>query len=362
MDTFGQKLKQAVDKGCLRLEDVAQATGLDIVHIEALVRDDHGALPEDDTVTEGLQAFARLVDVDPDEVINDYRREREDYRRTALTDVDVAVVRDAPRDPDVVTQQPASRPARSPLLFALGAAALILAVAGFMWLWSSGRNETAPANAVSRNEVPMASAASPDAAGVQPAPVAEMEASAGPGIVPDGSSPVSRDQAQAAAMGTSEPSAPSETSKPVANVAPVVTAPAIGNFQTTTSVAPSPIAPPVSEAVMPSGLAIPHHGVGTGVVNHALIGEAERFAEGTRVWFWTWVDGATVGATIQHVWLHEGREMLSVPLRLGGERWRTQSYKNMHPGSTGQWVVEARDETGRVLARQAFQCFGPATD
>ena len=94
MDTFGQKLKQAVDKRDLRLEDVAQATGLDIVHIEALVRDDHGALPEDDTVTEGLQAFARLVDVDPDEVINDYRREREDHRRTALTDVDVAVVRD----------------------------------------------------------------------------------------------------------------------------------------------------------------------------------------------------------------------------------------------------------------------------
>ena len=113
---------------------------------------------------------------------------------------------------------------------------------------------------------------------------------------------------------------------------------------------------------MPSGLVIAHHGVGTGVVNHELIGEADRFADGTRVWFWTWVNGATAGETIHHVWLYEGREMLSVPLKLGGERWRTQSYKNLHPGSTGQWVVEARDETGGVLARRVFQCFGPATN
>ncbi len=123
---------------------------------------------------------------------------------------------------------------------------------------------------------------------------------------------------------------------------------------------PTAPAPPAENAVLPSGLVIPHHGVGTGVVNHQLIGEAERFAEGTQVWFWTWIGGATSGQTIHHVWLHEGRELLSVPLRLGGVRWRTQSHKTLHPGTTGHWAVEARDETGRVLARQDFQCFKPA--
>jgi hypothetical protein len=105
-----------------------------------------------------------------------------------------------------------------------------------------------------------------------------------------------------------------------------------------------------------------HHGVGTGVVNHELVGEATQFTEGTRVWFWTSVEGATSGQTILHVWLHEGQEVLSVSLRLGGVRWRTQSYKNLHSGTTGRWAVEARDEAGRVLARREFQSFRPAAD
>lgn len=303
METFGQKLKQAVESQGLRLEDVAQATGLDILYLKALERDDHGALPDDDSVTEGLQAFARLVDVDPDGVIDDYLRERENYRRAAPTNVEVAVVRDAPQVPDVVMQRPASRSARSLGLYVLGAA-LVLAVAAFVWLWSSGRHGTASTDSVSRSEVPMAPEKAPETPDVPAASVGE-------------------------AVRPSEPTAP---------------------------------APQAENAVMPSRLVIPHHGVGTGVVNHELIGEAERFAEGTRVWFWTWVEGATSGETIHHVWLHEGREMLSVPLRLGGARWRTQSYKNLHLGSTGHWVVEARDEGGRLLARRALQCFRPAAD
>ncbi len=136
-----------------------------------------------------------------------------------------------------------------------------------------------------------------------------------------------------------------------------VTTSATAPAATTTPRQPvAPVPAPV-ETTTASGLAIPHHGVGTGVVNHQLIGEADRFAEGSRVWYWTWVQGATPGQTIQHVWLHEGQEKLTVPLKLGGVRWRTQSYKNLHPGLTGQWRVEARDEAGRVLASRDFQCY-----
>ncbi len=289
MNTFGQNLMEAIESRGLSLEEVAQASGLDILYLKALERGDHAVLPEDESVTECLQAFARLVDVDPGEVIDAYLRERENDQRTAPTDVEVAIVRDAPQVPDVVMQRPASRPARFPGLFALGAAALVLAAAGFVWFQFSGQDEPAPADLVSRSEVP-----------------SEVP------MVPE-------------------------------------------NIPEIPVVQPTPVGSPE-----PSGLVIPHHGVGTGVVNHQLIGEAERFAEGTQVWFWTWIGGATSGQTIHHVWLHEGREMLSVPLRLGGVRWRTQSYKTLHPGTTGHWAVEARDETGRVLARQDFQCFKPA--
>jgi transcriptional regulator with XRE-family HTH domain len=329
MDTFGQKLIEVIESRGLNLEDVAQASGLGIHNLKALERGDHSALPEDESVTEGLQAFARLVDVDPVEVVDDYLRERENYRRTAPSDVEVAVVSDAPQVPDVVMQQTASRSSRSPWLFALGAAALVLVAAGFSWLQFSGRDEPAAENPVSSNAVLMAPGNMPETPDVLPSPAGEMESSAGRGVTPDGKSQLSKDQAQDAAAGLTKPAAP---------------------------------APQAGTAVMPSGLVIAHHGVGTGVVNHELIGEAERFAEGTQVWFWTWVEGATSGQAIRHVWIHEGQEALSVSLRLGGARWRTQSYKNLHSGTTGNWVVEARDEAGRVLARRNFQSFRPATD
>jgi hypothetical protein len=103
-------------------------------------------------------------------------------------------------------------------------------------------------------------------------------------------------------------------------------------------------------------MTIASHGVGTGVKDHVLTGERTEFSTGATVWFFTDVRGAGPGERIDHVWLHEGREELRVPLRIGGERWRTQSYKTLRSGSAGEWIVEARDDDGRVLARTVFRC------
>ena len=86
------------------------------------------------------------------------------------------------------------------------------------------------------------------------------------------------------------------------------------------------------------------------------MGEATRFAEGERAWFWTRIEGGGAGDSIDHVWIHEGREALVVPVEIGGARWRTNSYKILNPGSAGRWTVEARDSEGRVLARREFTC------
>ena len=81
-----------------------------------------------------------------------------------------------------------------------------------------------------------------------------------------------------------------------------------------------------------------------------------RFAEGTQVWFWTRAMNGSRGDRLDHVWLHNGVEQARISLMLGGSRWRTQSAKMLHPGSTGNWAVEARDAAGRVLARVDFAC------
>jgi len=104
-----------------------------------------------------------------------------------------------------------------------------------------------------------------------------------------------------------------------------------------------------------SRLTISEYGVGTEVVDRMLKGKADSFPEGTRVFFWTRVVGGQEGDRIHHVWIKGGKE-LKIGLSVGGSHWRTHSNKTLHAGSVGDWVVEARDYDGNVLARQAFTC------
>jgi len=55
--------------------------------------------------------------------------------------------------------------------------------------------------------------------------------------------------------------------------------------------------------------------------------------------------------------MRDGKVEQSIPLRVGGPDWRTHSTKTL--GRPGEWAVEARDESGRVLARASFTCTPP---
>jgi len=121
--------------------------------------------------------------------------------------------------------------------------------------------------------------------------------------------------------------------------------------------------PPVRRVERPSptpsrtlGLSITDQDVGTGVQDRQLVGQSDRFTEGTQVWFWNFVEGGSSGEKIDHVWLREGVEAARIPLTLGGPRWRTYSSKTLRAGSAGRWAVEARNDTGRILARREFTC------
>jgi hypothetical protein len=115
---------------------------------------------------------------------------------------------------------------------------------------------------------------------------------------------------------------------------------------------PAPQQPQAQPA--PANLSIPSFGVGTGVENRQLVGNATSFPASTRVFFWTRVLGGRNGDTIRHVWLHEGRVISGTQLRLGGSHWRTQSRKTLR--ALGRWTAEARDAAGNVLARSEFDC------
>ena len=143
--------------------------------------------------------------------------------------------------------------------------------------------------------------------------------------------------------------------------APVAAEPAEALPEPTTSTVPVKQAEaqpraerPAAVAPTPAAMSIDEYGVGTAIKKRQLVGQADRFAAGTKVWFWTRVEGGKAGDRIEHVWLDGGQVAARIPLKIGGSSWRTYSAKTLRAGSSGAWAVEARDAEGRVLARREF--------
>jgi len=321
MPVVGSRLKAEREKRSLRLVDVAMAIKVGAHHLSALEYSDFDALPDDDQVLEFVRAYAEHLGLEADVVAGEYARELPAgrpagvaARETPCSERPRPVDEDGPgpvarREEDERPQEATAAgerriPAASRLRFgslvalAAGAAVVVLALIGWRWL-----------------------------------------------AVADGAPPLppSSEPARSGSAGDEEEQRPT---------APAPEAEAAAAVQNATGRSESPEAS-ISVA---SRLTVPECGVGTGVVDRMLVGEGTRFAEGQRVWFWTRVEGGTVGESIRHVWIHDGREMTGVVLSLGGPHWRTQSSKTLSPGSAGEWAAEARDEAGRVLARREFVC------
>ncbi len=371
MATFGQKLKEAREEKGLRLEQVSQATRVRLCYLKALERNDFDAMPQDVFVRGFVRMIANCLEVDPDLLVAEYRRERDSQRPTWEEDSPDEVVQEMSR----ILQAPREVSAtdfRRVLKFA-GFVVVVLALVGVWWIGAGSRDEARLARAELRAGTP----ASIDAA--QPPPVPSP-----------GATLVRNPQVKPAAQ--PKPAARTPASSPPAKTVPERTEPKLvapppaklpveeppqPKPAARTPAKPEPRSPvPVETAVTPLGdpgpaatpepefrpeptagrLNITEFGVGTGLRNGRLVGEGDRFTVGTRVWFLTRVVGGKPGETIHHVWKHEGHGSSGVPLTLGGEHWRTQSRKTMWEGSAGRWAVEAVDGDGRVLARREFVC------
>jgi len=112
--------------------------------------------------------------------------------------------------------------------------------------------------------------------------------------------------------------------------------------------------PPATPPPPTSHLTVLEAGFGRRVADHRLEGEGRRFESGTVVWFLTRVRGGRPGDTVRHVWTHRGRSEQSIELSLGGPDWRTYSRRRVR--ETGSWTVEVRDREDRLLARESFDC------
>ena len=321
IDTFGNRLRQERERLGITLDEVAKATKVAPHLLEALEGNDFARLPGGPFNKGFVRAYARFVGLDPEATVAAYAREEKAQGLSTP---------DAEREP----WRPLSRfvefrveDDRKTLVLDWAALQKVLLagiavglVASSAWILLRIGSDGKPALGASSPGTPTPDARAP---GATPAGSAARDAESHPAA-----GPIEPFTGSGTAASRSPSSTPSRSSR-------------------------VPGAPPASR------LSVSESGVGTAVVNRQLLGQGDRFEEGTRIWFWTRTVGGKAGDRLRHVWLHKGRPVASHERTVGGSHWRNFSRHTLGAGSGGRWAVEARDASDRVLARQEFTCVRP---
>lgn len=314
MACFGPVLQAARQRRGLSLDDVARETRLAKRYLLALETESLDTLPGGPYNRAYLRTYAEYLALDAGSLLREYDLEAKTQSEAgrlaiqpdALTTMRVAAQHRA-------SHTPAGRTAfATPVRVSALSGVVFVVLVGAMW-WGARHGmrsaETAPSGA---NDSPVL---------------------VGSGGVTD-------------AMGVSalspEPLPPTEPRRPRSEPAPVAAGTGAKDVR--------------PNDLRAAPLSVDSSGVGTDVVDRQLVGRADTFPVGTRVAFWTLVMGGGPGHTIRHVWIHQGRMVGAVDLPIGSASWRTHSRRTLPPGAEGDWVVEARDAEGRVLARHEFRC------
>lgn len=72
-----------------------------------------------------------------------------------------------------------------------------------------------------------------------------------------------------------------------------------------------------------------------------------------KVYFFTEIKGMS-GHTITHRWEHSGDVKAEVKFKVGSDRWRIWSSKNLQPQWVGEWIVTVMDDEGKTLAEESM--------
>jgi len=335
MQSFGERLRHERETRNTTIEEISVATGIHRGFLEALEKNEFQSLPGGAFGKFYLRAYAEILDFDPEPLMVHYDRERH-------------------REPP----EPVERRPDEPTLRRVEASLA-------QWRASHGGRKVVGKVAEAPDEEPPAAVEPEHVADVLPAcepkplPVNALAESKRPlphklaatvGVVGLGiaaylalrPSPAPKAPAPAPAPAVIAAPQPLPTAPPVAAPLPAPTKPS----------APRPKR--AEPSATPSTATVSDFGVGLRDRPERVEAPAEPFHEGDVVAFSTRVQGGKAGQSIRHVWLHGGRAVQSIRLRVGAADWRTHSTKTLW--GAGAWTVEARDESGRVLARAAFDC------
>jgi len=403
---FGEKLKRAREGRDTPLVDVARSTRIGIQYLEALERGDFDGLPGRRGFGKlYIRVYAKMFGFDPEPVIREYDQERREHERPNETDTRarperprrvrfVPRARRSPatasgtRTPAPLVEEPAPDTtalrthAIAPVVSSgnphdTGAAAPVAAVV--VSVASAKPADPVPVPAAGPTEPGVPSATRTVARMAEPSsswrrrivggvvtlvvlgvlgitlkllpllpvepPVPERHAATG-SMTPSAEPPVEGDDTMLGEVAPDHPDvrAPLETSR----AKPVTPVPRDPPRVSTASAAITPR--PASSR----HLEIDEFELGTGMIDHRPVEVRRDFQEGMVASFLTRVRGGAPGQTIHHAWIREGRVVQRIALRLGSLDWHTYSKKTLW--GAGDWAVEARDESGRVLARIEFRC------
>jgi hypothetical protein len=107
--------------------------------------------------------------------------------------------------------------------------------------------------------------------------------------------------------------------------------------------------------------AVQRFSLATGVRNREPVGDlkALSFNENglATAYAFSEVEGL-MGATLYYHWLHEGKKVAAVRIRVADNRWRSHSSKYIEAEKTGVWSVQLRNAEGALLAQADFSVRG----
>ena len=72
-----------------------------------------------------------------------------------------------------------------------------------------------------------------------------------------------------------------------------------------------------------------------------------------KVYFFTEIKGMA-GHTVTHRWEHGGDVKAEVSFKVGSDRWRIWSSKNLQPSWVGEWIVTVLDDEGKTLVEESM--------
>jgi len=327
MQTVGEILKNQRKAQNISLKQVFQFTKLSPQYVKCIENDDYVPLPEGPYVEGYLSAYAQFLEIDANEIIEQYRNQNRDRRVSHIQDESITV---EPNKKRVL-----SKKSWALLVFF----ALILTALGFLsMLWH--RNETPqgvskPQKGVEKGVKTASSLPIKN----DSAPIKPKQDPIAPGDGPDLHKATERVPPQPPADPAPETGPKQPATEPLK-----VTA---GTEDETEYVRPQ------AEA----GIEILQTNVCTSVEGRIPVGAGDTFPWSVpKIYIWNKLKCANPPVLIRHIYYFENRKVSEIELTIRASLWRTWSFKTIaNEKLVGSWRVDVTAESGNVLTSVAFQ-------